>query len=340
MDSEFRNRKSRENWIKIYKDCGSVTKAALRCGIPRSTLYRWIKRFELNGIDGLKSRSRRPLKLANQKIGPDDEGKILFLRKKNKWGPQRLSTYFLRDENRAISPPTIWRVLKKHQVKSIKKYRRHKDYKRYSRPIPGDRVQIDVTKIKKDCYQYTAIDDCTRLKVLRLYPKKNTDSSIDFLGEIIDSFGNIGFVIQRIQSDNGREFYNQNFQYELLEHKIKFRPIPPASPHLNGKVERGQKTDKEEFYRTLDLKDKKLNLKAKLAKWEHFYNYSRPHSSINGKTPYEQFLELESKVPYQFDVYDDFEKSNERIKDYEMEKYKRKNPKVAEYLKRKMSHMS
>jgi len=45
------------------------------------------------------------------------------------------------------------------------------------------------------------------------------------------------------------EFYNDLFQEELATHFIKFRPIKPRSPHLNGKVERSQKTDKSEFYR-------------------------------------------------------------------------------------------
>lgn len=293
-------------------------------------------------MDGLKEKSKRPNVLANQKITASDEKKIISLRKNNKWGPQRLSTYFLREERRKISTSTIWRVFKKYQIKNIKKYKRPKDFKRYSRPIPGDRVQIDVTKIKKDHFQYTAIDDCTRLKVLRIYPKKNAHFSIIFLSEVIESFGEIGFTVQRIQCDNGPEFYNDNFQYELMEHRIKFRPIPPASPHLNGKVERGQKTDKEEFYKTLDLKDKSLNLRAELAKWEHFYNYSRPHSSLSGKTPHEHFLELEleKEVPFQWDIFESYRNSNEKIKNYEMEKYLRKNSEIAKLLRTKMSHMS
>ena len=38
-----------------------------------------------------------------------------------------------------------------------------------------------------------------------------------------------------------------------MEYGIKFRPIKPPSPHLNGKVERSQRTDIEEFYATPDL---------------------------------------------------------------------------------------
>lgn len=62
------------------------------------------------------------------------------------------------------------------------------------------------------------------------------------------------------------------------------RPIKPRSPHLNGKVERSQRTDLEEFYSTVDLKAP--NLHEKLADWQDYYNEFRPHGSLNGKTPF------------------------------------------------------
>jgi transposase InsO family protein len=34
-----------------------------------------------------------------------------------------------------------------------------------------------------------------------------------------------------------------------------------------------------------------VDLKAKLAEWEAFYNYARPHAAMNGKTPYERLKE-------------------------------------------------
>ena len=103
--------------------------------------------------------------------------------------------------------------------------------------------------------------------------------------------------MQRIQTDWGTEFYNDLLQEELAIHFIKFRFIKPRSPHLNGKVERSQKTDKAEFYSQLNLKDKNLHLEPLLAEWESFYNHKRPHSSLNGKTPYERYLELEKQTP-------------------------------------------
>lgn len=58
----------------------------------------------------------------------------------------------------------------------------------------------------------------------------------------------------------------------------------------NVKVERSHKTDKMEFYQLLDYTDD-VDLTAKLAEWEAFYNYGRPHAAMNGKKPYERLKE-------------------------------------------------
>ncbi|MBA7547975.1 hypothetical protein ES705_40416 [subsurface metagenome] len=114
------------------------------------------------------------------------------------------------------------------------------------------------------------------------------------------------FPIQRIQTDWGTEFFNYNFQYELHEHFIKFRPIKPKNPHLNGKVERSQRTDKAEFWRLLDLTDWKLNLNDLAREWQDFYNLKRPHSALNVKTRWKKYLEVEKNAPIQLEVTQEF----------------------------------
>ena len=109
---------------------------------------------------------------------------------------------------------------------------------------------MDTCKIAPSLYQYTAIDDCTRIRVLALYKRRSAGNSLLFLEKVIEEFP---FPIQRIQTDRGREFFAYAFQEKLMEYGIKFRPLKPASPHLNGKVERSQRTDLEEFYRDSGL---------------------------------------------------------------------------------------
>lgn len=231
MNDTIRKQKQTLNWVQTYQKLGSVTQAALRCGIARSTLYLWIKRYEKGELAEMSDKSHRPKRLAHQKVDARAEKLILKTRAEKRWGALRISNFLRRKYKLRISAMTVHRYLKKHQVPPCKKRGSKKTYKRYNRPIPGDRVQIDVTKICPGAYQFTAIDDCTRLRVLRIYPRKTAACSIEFLHEILDS---LPFPIQRIQSDWGTEFFNYSFQEELPEHYIKFRPIKPLSPHLNG----------------------------------------------------------------------------------------------------------
>ena len=69
----------RQKWLELYVETGSVTKTALRCGITRSTLYRWINRGKEQRESELSDKSKRPSRLANMKITPEIETIILNL---------------------------------------------------------------------------------------------------------------------------------------------------------------------------------------------------------------------------------------------------------------------
>ena len=145
----------------------------------------------------------------------------------------------------------------------------------------------------KYLYQYTAIDDCTRYRVLQIYKKRTASNTLDFLERVIEQ---LPFPVQLIQTDREMEFFAEKVQRRLMEYGIKFRPNKPESPHLNGKVERSQKTDLEEFDPTVDLKAAELeNL---LSESQHYYNWFRPHGSLGGKSPDEHRLELSPVTPF------------------------------------------
>jgi transposase InsO family protein len=151
---------------------------------------------------------------------------------------------------------------------------------------------MDVCKISNPLYQYTAVDDCTRYCVLGLASDKTAASTLAFLDRVIDG---MPFPIQRIQTDRGAEFFAYEVQERLMRERIRFRPIRPRSPHLNGKVERSQRTDLEEFWPTVDFS--RSDVEGQLAAWIRFYNHERPHDSLQGQTPAERLMELRPRIP-------------------------------------------
>lgn len=301
--------KQRLKWIELYEETNNAGLVCRRCGISRPTLRKWYKRYKEKGLDGLQDVSRRPHSSPNTKIDNRIEDWILKLRKDRKLGARRIQNELLREHNFQLSLASIHKVLTKHEVKPIVFQRKKKDFIRYQRPIPGDRVQMDTCKIAPGIYQYTAVDDCSRYRVLDVFKRRTAANTITFIDKVIEE---MPFPIQRVQTDRGTEFFAEKVQLKLMKHGIKFRPNKPGSPHLNGKVERSQRTDKEEFYSTVNLNLEELKNET-LPEWQHYYNWQRAHGSFKGKTPMDIVCEHLEKTPLWEDVHANYETENERI---------------------------
>jgi transposase InsO family protein len=161
--------------------------------------------------------------------------------------------------------------------------------------VPGHHVGVDVKfQILKDKegkrvrrFQYTAVDDVTRVRALQIYSKHNQDCAIKFIDYVVEKFP---FRIHTIQTDKGHEFQARIHWY-VEDQWMQHRYIKARTPQLNGKVERSHRTDQDEFYQLLTYVDD-VDLKKKLEGWEHFYNYDRSHMSHGDKIPYEVMKSL------------------------------------------------
>jgi len=286
---------ARLRWVEMYQRTGHAALTCRRCGISKPTLRKWWQRYQADGPEGLRSRSRRPHNLRPRKVTPEQETLILHLRRTRHLGPKGLQRELLRLHQLRFSTRTIWKVLYAHRVSVLRPTSRPREPKRYTRPVPGDRVQLDTCKVGRNLYQFTAIDDCTRLRVLGLYSGRTAAHAVHFLQErLLTEFP---FPIQRIQTDRGGEFIGAEFQDALREQHIKFRPNQPRAPHLNGKVERSQRTDRMEFWATVERSSSRQALQEQLLEWQRFYNQERTHSAISSKTPHARWLELIPLVP-------------------------------------------
>lgn len=276
---------------------GNVSQTCRYFGISRKTYYKWLNSYQKNGENGLINKKPCPINMP-LRTSQEVEEKIVYIRKNYYFGQQRISSYLLRYHGIKISGSTVRMVLVRNGLNRLPKNQRCRAiksrYKRYEKQVPGHRIQVDVKflnfvdsnnkKVKR--YQYTAIDDATRIRALKTYKKHNQQSAIDFINYVIKKFP---FRIHTLQTDNGAEFQSK-FNWHVEDLGIRHVYIKPKTPHLNGKVERSHSTDKDEFYQLIEYTDD-VDLSKKLQEWENFYNYQRPHSSLNGKTPYEVLKE-------------------------------------------------
>ena len=175
---------------------------------------------------------------------------------------------------------TVHRLLGKHGCLDCpnQKHRAHRlRWQRYEKPQPGHRLQVDVKFLeripgsRKRLYQFTAIDDCTRIRVLKIFDACNQDTAIRFIDDVMRR---LPFRVHVVQTDNGAEFQSR-FHWHLESRDVRHVYIRPRTPRLNGKVERSHRVDDQEFYQLLDqdgVRDDIHLFNEKLREWEDYYN--------------------------------------------------------------------
>ena len=270
---------------------GSDAKSYRSFDVPRSTFYEWKKAFVREGPAGL-IRKKPIAKCHPRQLKPNVVEKIIELRKTCHLGPQRITWYLARYHGIETSCSTVFRTLNRQGLRRLPKNigLRAVHTQRYAKEVPGHHVQVDVkilslkaaegSRVRR--FQYTAIDDATRIRALKIYAQHNQKRAIAFVDYFTEKFP---FRIHTIRTDRGHEFQAQ-FHWHVEDKGIRHVYIKPRTPQLNGKVERSHRSDQEEFYQLLTYKDD-VDLNKKLEEWERFYNFDRPHGAFNGKTPYE-----------------------------------------------------
>jgi transposase len=231
-----------------------VTKAAIKFKMHRKTIYRWREKYD-GTAQSLKNKSRRPHSHPNQHTA--EEIKIIKDYKfKNKETGLVVLWVKLKRAGYCRSITGLYRVMQRlgiyNKTPSKKKEYEPKPYQQMT--YPGERVQIDVkyvpakslTKEVKEMdgkyYQYTAIDEYTRKRVLWASKEQTTSASTEFIKIIMKKFP---FKIECIQTDNGFEFTNRlnwqgtekktMFENKLEELGIKHKLIKPKTPRHNRK---------------------------------------------------------------------------------------------------------
>lgn len=249
--------------VMKYAQKHGVTYAAVFYKRTRQWIYYWLKRYD-GSVISLAERSRRPKSHPRQHT---EQELKLIINTRRRVPKEGLVDFWvrLRRKNYSRTIPSLYRVMRRLNYFSDKKHKKPKYVpKPYERMVyPGQRVQIDVKFVPKECckglpegerlYQFTAIDEYSRVRYLEGFSDNSSYSAAQFVKHAAATFK---FKIECVQTDNGQEFvkWGKNrrkptlFQEELQRLGIRHKLIRPFTPRHNGKVERSHRKDQERFY--------------------------------------------------------------------------------------------
>lgn len=288
-------------WMLMYERIPNACLVSRHFGVSTKTFYKWRKRYltSRSNPQSLMDVCRRPKN--SPSVTKEQVVRLIRrMRKKTKFGPDRISFYLKKDYKLKMSRSTIYAILKREGLIKRRKKRKSKPLI-YNLPNPGDNVQLDIKVIggysTKRAMQYSAQDDATRIKLTKLYRERTNHYSVEFLEYIVAKFP---FKIKKITTDNDSVFTNA-YTGEPRTHPLKMPRVHPftlrckglrirhklnrpACPQQNGKVERSHRTDDEEFYRLQRSYNLEYLIKER-KKYDKLFNNHRPHMGLKGLTP-------------------------------------------------------
>jgi len=288
---------------------------AEQLGISRSTVYKWLRRYDQGGEAALADRSSRPVRMPHrtpQRV----EHKVLAARRRRKRGAVALAAEL------GLNPSTVGRILARYDVphlcaidpitgEALRTSRRNPN--RYEHPIPGAMVHIDVKKLgripagggwrlhgrdaaisvanrhKKTQigydYVHTAIDDYTRLAYSEVLTDEKDRTCAEFLHRAMTWFAALGVPVREILTDNAMVYRRgSDWATACLAWSLKRRFTKPGCPWTNGKAERFNRTLLNEWAYARPWTSNGQR-KRGLDQFLHRYNTRRGHSALGGRPP-------------------------------------------------------
>jgi transposase InsO family protein len=293
MDKITQDMNYRHSLVKYALSQG-VNKASRKYDKSRSYIYFWLKRY--NGdISSLACRSRRP-KHHPQEHTQEEIALIHLYQKRNKELGLYELWFKLRKQGYTRHYVSLFRVMRREGLVRQKTDKKKKyEAQAYEQmQYAGERIQVDVKVVPRGCiedqnwkryYQYTAIDEYSRLRYLEAFQTADTFSSATFIEHAISWFKQKGIPVECVQTDNGVEFTKrflktkdeQNkslFETLLAQKGIRHKLIKPYTPRHNGKVERSHKEDQKRLYN-----------RAKFYSFEDFKKQLRRHNQRTNNIP-------------------------------------------------------
>lgn len=284
---------------------------ANKCGVHRSTVYRWKQKWLGINVNQQLENFNRPTRgtgkqfrlLSCSWLVPTLSSKpkyspnaipenivelVISLRQLLKRCAEVVWFHLVQDNGVNISLSSVRRILRRHHyIKGRKKRVRPSNPIRPAVTKPGELVQTDtihyvdpLTKRRK--YVYTVIDLYSRMTYAEIHSHIRPVIAARTITKAQESFG---FSFSMVQADNGPE-YSRYFEDALAKQGITTRHSRLGRPNDNAHIERYNRTIQEECLgRYLNFQISNKTIQVKLNNYLEFYNTKRVHLSLQYRTP-------------------------------------------------------
>ena len=288
---------------RVERDGWTLAAAAEAAGVSVRTVSKWLRRFRLEGEQGLLDRCSAPASVP-LRTGEARVAMIAALRRLRMTGAEIAETL-------GMPVSMVSGILTRIGLGKLWRLEPVEPPNRYEKKRPGELVHVDVKKLGRIGrpghrvngdrrirsrgvgweYVHVAIDDATRLVYVEVLDDERAATAVGFLRRAIAHFAAFGIRVERLMTDNGNAYRSTIHALACKTLGIKHLRTRPYRPRTNGKAERFIRTmlggwAYGAIYRTSD------DRRRALAGWLDFYNRRRPHRSLGRQTPIERLHTL------------------------------------------------
>lgn len=294
---------------RITQEGLTVRETAVQAQVSPPTVYKWLRRYQLEGRSGLEDRSSRPHRSPTQ-TRPAVVRRITRLRRRRK-------TAWEIAQQLQMAPSTVSKVLKRVGLGRLWRIEeQERPPVRYEHDQAGGMLHIDAKKLariqgvghrihgdyRRKHYGagwevvFVCVDDHTRFAYAEVLPAENKEYATAFLRRALRRFNELGVEVKRVLTDNARCYSSKTFRALCAQHQVRQSFTRPYTPQTNGKAERFIQTMIRRWAYARPYQTSAMRTAA-LPAWIKDYNHRRPHRALGMRPPIARLRDARKQRP-------------------------------------------